>query len=82
MKICRRWYTGRSVYFPIDIGSTLNVAVGILRIIYYILCIKAVLHLLVSVEGGAVVTGSWRDKSDKVWVFQVDLKGDSGGWHI
>ena len=78
MKICRRWYTGRSVYFPMDIGSTLNVEVGILRIMYYILCIRAVLHLLASVGGGAVVAGSWGDESDEVWVFQVQLKGDSG----
>ena len=82
MKICRRWFTGRSVYFSMDIGSTLNVEVGILRIMYYILCIRAVLHLLPSVGGGAAVAGCWGDKSDKVWVFQVDLKGDCGGRHI
>ena len=71
-----------SVYFPMDIGSMLNVEVGILCIIYYILCIRAVLHLLASMGGGAVVVGSWGDVSDKVWVFQVDLEGDSGCRHI
>ena len=82
MKICCRWYTGRSVYFLMDIGSMLNVEVGILRIMYYILCIRAVLHLLASMGGGAVVAGSWGDELGKVWVFQVGLEGDSGGRHI
>ena len=65
-----------------DIGNTLNIEVGILCIMYYILCIRAVLHLLGSMGGGAVVAGSWGDESDKVWVFQVGLKRDSGGQHI
>ena len=61
MKVCCRRQTGRSVYFPMDIVSTLNVEVGILYIMYYILCIRNILHLLASVGGDAVVVCSWGD---------------------
>ena len=66
------------MYFPMDIVSTLNVEVGILCIMYYILCIRDVLHLLASVGGDAVVVDSWGDETDKVWVFQVNMEWDSG----
>ena len=65
-----------------EIVRTLNVEVGILYIMYYILCIRNILHLLASVGGDAVVVGSWGDESNKVWVFQVDLEVDSGCRHI
>ena len=48
-----------------DIVRTLNVEVGILCIMYYILCIRNVFHLLASVGGDAVVVGSWGDESNK-----------------
>ena len=78
MKVCRRWYTGRSVYFPMDIGSMLKVEVHILYIVYYILYIRA-FHLLASMGGGAVVAGSRGDESGSEQVFQVGLYSGSYG---
>jgi hypothetical protein len=86
MKVCRRWYTGRSVYFPMDIGSMLKVEVHILYIMYYTLYIGA-FHLLASMGGGAVVSSSWWDESGSEQVFQVgwysgSYGGRRGGRHI
>ena len=78
MRVCHRWYTGRSVYFPMDIGSMLKVEVYILYIVYYILYIRA-FHLHTSMGGGAVDAGSWEDDSGSVQVFQAGLYSGSYG---
>ena len=80
MKVLKKLVLSSWLKFPV--GKEAYFGPDIFQVVGASLQQAGNLHLLASMGGGAVDAGSLGDESDKVWVFQVGLKEDSGGRHI